>query len=83
MAISVVENVAGRARVNWAGASVLLLGLFAACGLVPAAGMWLAFADAKLVGTALAVGFSIACCSFPMLLVQQMRLPLDKLPTRA
>ena len=81
MAINVVENVEGRARVYWSGASVLLLGLFASCGFVPAAGMWLAFSDAKLVGTTLAIGFSIACCSLPMLLIQQLRLPLDKLPT--
>jgi|GEM_PF-3226732 len=82
MAINVVQNVDGKARVKWLGTFVLLVSLYSACGLIPAAGMWLAFGDTKLVGTALAVGFSIACCTLPMLIAQQCRLPIDKLPTR-
>ena len=80
--VNVVENDNGRARVCWAGAVVLFLSLIAACGAVPATGFWLAFGDAKLVGTAVATGFSIACCSFPLLLIQQLRLPLERLPKR-
>lgn len=80
MAINVVENVHGKARVRWLGALVLFIGLWTACGLIPAAGMWVAFGDSKLTGTAIAVGFSIACCSFPMLIVQQLRLPIEKVP---
>lgn len=83
MAVNVVENVQGKARVHLPGAFVLLVGLYAACGLLPAAGMWLAFGDTKVAATALAVGFSIACCTLPMLIVQQLRLPIDKLPTRS
>ena len=82
MALNVVENVNGRARVSWPGALVLFLGLLAPCSLVPAAGFWLALGDARLAGMAVAVGFSIACCSFPLLLGQQLRLPLDRLPKR-
>ena len=82
MALNVVENVNGRARVSWPGALVLFLGLLAPCALVPAAGFWLALGDARLAGMAVAVGFSIACCSFPLLLGQQLRLPLDRLPKR-
>ena len=82
MALNVVENVNGRARVSWPGALVLFLGLLAPCALVPAAGFWLVLGDAKLSGMAVAVGFSIACCSFPLLLGQQLRLPLDRLPKR-
>jgi hypothetical protein len=80
MAINVVENVQGVARVNWTGASVLAIGVLIACAMIPALGMWLAFADAKLVGTAMAVGFSMSCSTLPMLILQQLRLPLDRLP---
>ena len=83
MALNAVENVKGQARVSWPGATVLFLGLVAACGAIPAVGLWLVLGDAKLVGTAVAVGFSIACCSFPILLIQQLRLPLDRLPAHA
>ena len=82
MVLNVVENVNGRAKVSWPGAAVLFLGLVAACALVPAAGSWLLFGDAKLAGMAVATGFSIACCSFPLLLIQQLRLPLERLPIR-
>ena len=82
MAFLVVENVNGRARVSWPGAVLLFSGLIAACVAVPATGLWLAFGDARLTGIAVAVGFSMACCSFPLLLDQQLRLPLDRLPTR-
>ena len=83
MTFNVVENVGGRPRVSWPGAAVLFLGLVAAAAAVPAAGFWLAFHDITLVGSAVAVGFSMACCSWPLLLVQQSRLPLDRLPTHA
>jgi hypothetical protein len=83
MVMNVVENVNGRAKVSWPGAAVLFLALVASCALVPAAGLWLALGDAKLAATAVAIGFSIACCSFPLLLGQQRGLPLDRLPTRA
>jgi hypothetical protein len=82
VALNVVENVGGRARVFWPGAAVLFLGLVAACVAVPATGLWLALGDGKLVANAVPIGFSIACCSFPLLLTQQLRLPLDRLPTR-
>ncbi len=82
MALNVVENVGGRARGSWPGAAVLFLGLVAACAAVPAAGFWLALGDVQLAGSAVAAGFSIACCSLPLLLTQQLRLPLDRLPTR-
>jgi len=82
MALNVVENVNGRPHVSWPGAMVLFLGLVAACVAIPAIGFWLAFCDAKLVGTAVAVGLWSACYSFTMLLGQQLRLPLDRLPTR-
>lgn len=61
MTISVVENVYGKARVKWIGAFALFAGLFVACGMTPAVGMWFAFGDPKLVATTLAVGFSMAC----------------------
>ena len=61
MTLNVVENVNGRARVSWPGATVLFLSLVAACAAVPAVGFWLALGDAKLVGTAVAAVFSIAC----------------------
>lgn len=83
MTLNVVENVCGRARVSWPGAAVLFLGLVAACAGVPAAGFWLALGDTKLAGSAIAAGFSIACCSLPLLVTQQLRLPLDRMPTRA
>jgi hypothetical protein len=82
MVMNVVENVNGRAKVSWPGAAVLFLGLVASCALVPAAGLWLALGDDKLAAMAVAVGFSITCCSFPLLLGQQIGLPLDRLPTR-
>ncbi|MDX1963663.1 MAG: hypothetical protein SFX18_10950 [Pirellulales bacterium] len=82
MAIRVVENVQGKAHLNWLGLFVLFVGLLAACSLIPAAGMLVAFGNWKLAGTALAVGFSIACCSLPMLVIQQIRLPIEKLPIR-
>jgi hypothetical protein len=82
MALAVVESINGRSRVSWLGAMVLFLALVAACAAVPAAGLWLVFGDARLAGLAVAVGFSIACCSFALLLGQQLRLPLDRLPTR-
>jgi len=82
MAINVVENAQGVAQINWTGASVLAIGTLFACAIIPAIGMWLVFADPKLVGTAMAVGFSISCCTLPMLLLQQLRLPLNKLPSR-
>ena len=82
MVLNVVENAGGRAQVRWAGAGVLFLGLVAACAAVPAVGFWLVLGDAKLAST-VAAGFSMACCTFPLLLIQQLRLPLDRLPTRA
>ena len=82
MAINVVENVQGAAKINWTGASVLAIGVLFACAIIPAMGMWLTFAAPKLVGTAVAVGFSISCCTLPLLLIQQLHLPLDKLPSR-
>jgi len=82
MALNVVENVDGQARVSWPGASVLFLGLVMACAAIPAAGLWLAFGDVRLIGSAVAVGFSMACCTFPQLIMQQVRLPLDRLPAR-
>jgi len=81
--LNVVENIGGRSRVCWPGAAVLFLGLVAACAGVPAAGFWLAIGNAKLAGIAIAAGFSIACCSLPLLLTQQLRLPLDRTPARA
>lgn len=70
MALNVVERVDGRARISLPGAALLFLGLSVACAAVPAAGFWLALADARLAGTAVAAGFSMACCTFPLLLVQ-------------
>jgi hypothetical protein len=83
MLVNVVENAAGKARVKWQGALLLFAGLYSACGLIPAAGMWLASGDTKLAGTALAVGFSIACCTLPILVLQQLRLPIDRLPSQS
>jgi len=83
MAINVVENVNGAARVNLPGVMILGLGILTASAIIPALGMWFVFADPKLAGTAIAVGFLFACGSLPMLVLQQMRLPLDKLPIRS
>jgi hypothetical protein len=83
MSLNVVENVSGRARVAWSGASVLFLGLVVACAAVPSAGFWLALGDTRLASIAVATGFSIACCSFSLLISQQLQLPLDRLPARS
>lgn len=82
MAIHVVENANGRPRIVWGGAAVLFLGLFSASAAIPAIGFWLAFGEARLVGMAIAIGFSMACFTLPMLLLQQMSLPLERLPVR-
>jgi len=82
MALNVVEIVNGRPRVSWPGAVVLFLGLVAACAAIPGFSFWLAFGDARLVSTAVAVELWSACYSFTMLLGQQLRLPLAQLPTR-
>ena len=82
MALNVVEIVNGRLRVSWPGALVLFLGLVAGCAAIPAFGFWLAFGDARLVSTAVAVGLWSACFSFTLLLGQQRRLQLARLPTR-
>jgi hypothetical protein len=70
MAISVVKNVKSRAYVAWPGAVLLFLGLLAGCAAVPAAFFWLVLNDGSLAAIAIAVGFVIACCSFPLLLRQ-------------
>lgn len=80
MAINVVENCDGRAQIRWFGVLALFIGLFVASGLIPAAGMWLLLGSPKLAGMALAIGFSMACCTLPMLVMQQFRLPIDRLP---
>lgn len=82
MAINVVENCDGRAQIKWFGVFVLFIGLFVASGLIPATGMWLLLGGTKPAGMALAIGFFIACCTFPMLVLQQLRLPIDRLPIR-
>ena len=82
MAINVVENCDGRAQIRWFGVFVLFIGLFVASGLIPAAGMGLLLGNPKQVGMALAIGFSMACCTLPMLVIQQLRLPIDRLPVR-
>ena len=83
MAVAFVENCGGRARVRWSGAVVLLVALFCACALIPAAGFWLAFGDGKLVQIALAFGFTIACLSFGAIIGTSLRRPVEQLPTRA
>jgi len=80
MSLNVVELVDGKARVNWLGAVALFAGLFAACGLIPSGALWLWLGDVKVAGSALAIGFSMACCSLPMLIAQQLRLPAERLP---
>jgi len=54
--------------------------LVTASAAVPAAGFWLALGNLELVGSAFTVGFSMACCTLPLLLIQRLRLPLDRLP---
>ncbi len=83
MKLNVVENAGGRAQVCWLGTAVLFLGLFTASAAIPAAGFWLVFRDLKMVSSAVAVGTSMACCSFPLLLIQQLRLPLNRLPAKS
>jgi hypothetical protein len=82
MTFIVVKNINGRACVSWPGAMILFVALLAACATVPAAIFWLAFDDERLTGTAVAIGFSIACYCCPLLLSQQLRLPIDRLPVR-
>jgi hypothetical protein len=81
MAINVVENVNGIARVNWVGVSVTI-GLGCTCAIIPAIGMWLLFPDTKLAGAAFANGFAIGCGTLPVLVLQRLRLPIEKLPIR-
>lgn len=80
MAINVVENCDGRAQIEWLGVMVLFVGLFVASGLIPATGMYLLLGSSKPAGMAIAIGFSMACCTLPMLIFQQLRLPIDRLP---
>lgn len=82
MAINVVENCDGRAQIKWFGVFVLFMGLFVASGLIPAAGMWLLLSSPKPAGMALAIGFSMACCTLPILVIQQLRLPIERLPVQ-
>ena len=81
MAINVVENVNGVARVNWMGVSVTI-GVVCTCAIVPAIGMWLLFPDTNLAGTAFSHGFAIGCGTLPVLVLQQLRLPIENLPRR-
>jgi phosphatidylserine synthase len=81
MSIHVVENVHGKAHVKWLGAATLFLGLYSACGLVPALAIWLLSFDANATRTALAVGFSMACCTLPILIIQQLRTPIGDMPS--
>lgn len=81
MSINVVESCDGQAKVAWFGVGILFVAIFIATGLVPAAGMWWWLGSAKPAGMALAVGFSMACLTLPVLVIQQLRLPIDRLPT--
>lgn len=80
MAVNVVENCGGRVRVKWLGVLLLFVGLFLACGLIPAAGMWMLLGSVDSAGMALAIGVSMACCTLPLLVLQQLRLPIERLP---
>jgi hypothetical protein len=80
MAIHVVENCDGRAQINWSGLGILFVSLFVASGLIPAIGMGLLLSSEKSAGMALAIGFSMSCCTLPILVLQQLSLPIDQLP---
>jgi hypothetical protein len=82
MAPIVVKNTKGNVRVSRIGATAPFLGLVIVCAVVPAVIFWLAFDDVRLVRTSAVIGLSIAFTSFSLLLCQQLRLPLDRLPTR-
>ena len=83
MSIPVVENVNGQVRIRWKGAGILALGVFAATGVMPALGFLLVFGPSPLVLTQLVFGMFVTAISTPLLIQQQLRLPIERLPRRA
>ncbi|VTS08804.1 hypothetical protein [Tuwongella immobilis] len=82
MTVHIVVNENGQPKIVWSGAALFFLGIWAVCGGIPALGYGMAFRDWKLAGMALLAGLFIGCITFPMLLIQQYRTPVDQLPKR-
>ena len=83
MAIHFVENVTGKAKVAWAGAAILFLSALTACAVLPSLGFWGVWGDTKLVSTAVAMGFGLACMSTGAIIGRSLQQAVDRSPTRS